>query len=193
MSRQFLAVVCGLTLVAGAGVLAQGGSIRFVPSEPSAPKFAERWRPVMRGSGDTRVIGTVIDFRQVPVAGAKVQLRSLVNGQVQKEDESDNNGEYSFVVEDPGTYVVELLQIDGQVVALSNAGSLARYETLRTVVQLPGRWDSQQRRMTMPQNLVSFLGMGAETSMTAATLAIAVNTNIPPVDAGEPVSAVSQR
>ena len=28
--------------------------------------------------------------------------------------------------------------VDGYVLALSNAGSLARYETLQTVVQLPG-------------------------------------------------------
>ena len=51
---------------------------------------------------------------------------------------ANDNGEYEFLVDDPGTYVVEMVMVDGYVLALSNAGSLARYETLHTVVQLPG-------------------------------------------------------
>jgi hypothetical protein len=192
MSRYFVAAVCGLTLLAGAGLVAQSGSIRFVPSSPYAPKFAERWRPVMRGEGETKIVGTVIDIRQMPVAYVRVQLRSLITGTVQQAGDSDEIGEYSFLLEHPGTYVVEVAP-DGQVVALSNAGSLARYETLRTVVQLPGLWNAQARAMAMPQSLTEFIGMSAATSMTAATLSIAVNTNIAPVDAGEPVSAVSQK
>ena len=35
-----------------------------------------------------------------------------------------------------------MVMVDGYVVALSNAGTIARYETLQTVVQLPGRWDA---------------------------------------------------
>jgi hypothetical protein len=34
---------------------------------------------------------------------------------------------------------------DGYVVGLSNAGSLARFETLQTVIQLPGRWSGRGR------------------------------------------------
>jgi hypothetical protein len=126
----------------------------------------------------------------VPVAYANVQLRSLITGSVQQEGRSDGNGEYSFSVADPGTYVVEMIMVDGYVVALSNAGSLARYETLQTLVQLPGRWDSLLRNMIIPKNASSFLGMSAQSTMTAATMSLAVNTNIGPMDAGEPVSAI---
>jgi len=98
------------------------------------------------------------------------------------------NGEYQFVVEEPGTYVVEMAMVDGYVLALSNAGTLSRYETLQTVVRLPGRWDGTLNRMSIPQNPVNFLGMSAVTTMTATTLALAADMNVAPVDPGEPVS-----
>ena len=126
----------------------------------------------------------------MPVAHA-VQLRNLDTGAVQQADDSDANGEYTFLVDEPGTYVVETVLPNGQIAALSNAGSLARYETLRTVVQLPGRWDAQRRTMIL-YSVAGFVGVSAATSMTAATVALATNSNIPPVNAGEPVSAVSK-
>jgi hypothetical protein len=71
---------------------------------------------------------------------------------------------------------------------LSNAGSLARFETLQTVVQLPGRWEGVGRGMVMPTNVTHFIGMSAATTMTAETVAIALKQSIQPVDSGEPVS-----
>ena len=116
----------------------------------------------------------MIDIRQVPVAYAKVQLRNLVPARWRWKPVANDNGEYEFLVDDPGTYVVEMVMVDGYVLALSNAGSLARYETLQTVVQLPGRWDAGLRNMTMPQNAANFLGMSSQTTMTATTLTLAV-------------------
>ena len=64
-----------------------------------------------------------------------------------RKSESDDQGEYAFAIVEPGTYVVEMVMVDGFIIALSNAGALARYETLQTVVQLPGRWDSVARNV----------------------------------------------
>lgn len=192
MKKLMIAVVCAALGATSSGLLAQSGSIRFVPPPPQGVKFAQPWRPAGSG-GDTRIVGTVIDIRQVPVAYVKVQLRSLITGTVQQEGESNANGEYEFAVSDSGTYVVEMLLVDGYVIALSNAGSLARFETLRTLVQLPGRWDSQLRNMIMPQNNSAFLGMSARTTMTAATLLLAVDANLGPIDPGEAVSATTLR
>ena len=87
----------------------------------------------------------MIDIRQVPVAHAKVQLRNLVNGTVQQGRRVGRQRRISSSPSiDPGTYVVEMVLVDGYVLALSNAGSLARFETLQTVVQLPGRWDASR-------------------------------------------------
>lgn len=188
MSRQVFAAIIGLTLIASAGLVAQRGTIRSGNTGLVGPTFAERWRPANLG-GDTKIIGTVLDIRLVPVPNARVQLRSLVNGTVQQASETDENGEYVFQVDDPGTFVVEMALTDGQVIALSNAGSIARFETMRTVIQLPGRWDTAIRAIVMPQNAVNFVGMGSAQTMTQTTLTAAVNQNITPVNAGEAVSA----
>jgi hypothetical protein len=56
------------------------------------------------------------------------------------------------------------------------------------VLQLPGRWNIPTRSMEMTQNMSDFVGMSSALTMTAATLTMAVEQNIAPVDAGEPVS-----
>jgi len=188
MSTRINSLVWGLVLVCGASLTAQTG-VRLVPPPRPGVTFAESWRPPNTKS-DTKIIGTVIDIRQVPVAYAKVQLRNLVTGKVAMETLANDNGEYEFLVDDPGTYVVEMTKVDGYVLALSNAGSIARYETFYTVVQLPGRWDAGLRNMTMPQNAANFLGMSSQTTMTATTLTLASDQNITPLDPGEPVSPV---
>ena len=138
--------------------------------------------------GPTKVIGTVLDIEQSPVAHAKLMLRDLSTGKIEQEGESNDKGEYEFTVLLPSTYAVEMLMYDGSVVGVSNAGSLTRSETLTTVVQLPGRWEASRAQLVMPTNLTSYFGMSAQTSMTAATLQLASDQNIKPADAGEPVS-----
>ncbi len=196
MRHEKLTATVGFVLVLASGALAQQGtSIRRVEGaqpereiERSAVTYAGRWRPIGSISAATRVVGTVIDIRQVPVPNASVQLRNLVTGSVEQTSETDYEGSYAFEVEEPGTFVVEMVLVDGYVVALSNAGSLARYETLQTVVQLPGRWDAAARNVYNTQDLRNFFGLSAETSMTATTIGIAADSNIKPADPGVPVS-----
>lgn len=188
-NKRILAVVSGLVLIAGASLTAQRTSVRLVPPPPPGMRLIEAWRPVTT-KGDTKIIGTVVDIRQVPVAYARVQLRNLSTGVVAQQGQADANGQYEFLVNEPGTYVVEMVMVDGYVVALSNAGALARYETLQTVIQLPGRWNPSQRALSFPQHPTTFLGMSAATTMTAATMSIAAEENVTPVDAGEPVSPI---
>lgn len=192
--RHQLICAIGLILALGNGIQAGQGVVRRVEPprqgpdvERSAVNLSAGWRPA--GSDNaTRVIGSVIDIQRVPVPYAKVQLRNLNTGGIEQTAESDDAGDYAFEVEDPGTFVVEMVHLDGQIVALSNAGTLSRFETLQTIVQLPGRWDGARRLMTMPQDITSFFGMSAETTMTAATLALAAESNITPSNPGVPVS-----
>ena len=183
MRKNLLILCSALIVAASATALAQQA---FVPPPPGV-RFLERYRPA-NAKGDTKIIGTVIDIRQVPVKGARVQLRDLATGLVEQEGTSNENGEYEFNVLNPSTYVVEMVMVDGYVVALSNAGSLGRFETLNTVVQLPGRWDLPSQRVVFDQTMSSYLGVSAQTTMTATTLAIAVEQNIAPRASGEPVS-----
>jgi hypothetical protein len=183
MSRPIIAALCALSLTGGTSLLAQQG---FIPA-PTAVRRAEMWRPAL-GTGDTRVIGSVIDIAQQPVAYAHVQLRNLGNGVVEQETTANASGEYAFTVANSSSYVVEMVRVDGYVVALSNAGTVGRYETLHTVVQLPGRWDAPSGRVVPRQNVSSYFGMSSQTTLTATTLQLAADLNIATADPGEPVS-----
>lgn len=164
-------------------MLAQQG---FIPA-PTGVRLAERWRPES-GPAATRIVGTVVDIYLTPVAHARVQLRDLTNGRVVQLLTADGNGAYAFTVADSGTYVVEMVLADGYVIALSNAGSPARYETLQTLIQLPGRWDAPTSRVQLAQDPTQYFGMSAQTTMTAATLQLAMDLDVAPADPGEPVS-----
>jgi hypothetical protein len=173
-------IVCTLLVLATAGLEAQGTATLVQGMRLTEPS------PPPNTNSDTKIVGKVVDIRQVPVAYAKVQLRNLINGRIQQESASDSNGEYQFTIDNPGTYVVEVVLVDGYIVALSNAGTLSRYETLQTVVQLPGRWEANH--LVMRPKVANFFGMSAATTMTAQTLRIALQQSIHPVDSGEPVS-----
>ena len=182
MRRLIVAALCALSFTGGTSLLAQQG---FIPA-PTGVRRAEPWRPAV-GTGDTRIIGTVIDITQQPVAYARVQLRNLVNSVVEQQMTANANGEYAFTVANPSSYVVEMVTVDGYIVALSNAGTVGRYETMQTVVQLPGRWDPNGR-IVLPQHVSSFFGMSSQATMTASTLQLASDLNIATSDPGEPVS-----
>jgi hypothetical protein len=178
---QIVAALCALFLTGGTTLLAQQV---FIPA-PSGVRRAETLRPAS-GRGETRVIGSVIDLKQIPVANVRVQLRNLTNGLVEQETTADANGMYEFIIGDSSTYVVELVVADGAVVAVSNARTVARFETAQTVIQLPGRW--QNSRVVEPQPVTDFFGMSSRMTMTAATLQLASDLNIATSDPGEPVS-----
>jgi hypothetical protein len=156
------------------------------PSVSPTMRLSAPWQPA--DGTATRVIGAVVDVTQAPVSYARVQLRNLGNGLVLASADTNEAGEYAFDVTDPGTYVVEMLVLDHHVLALSNAVSLRRYETLRTLIRLAGRWDFASRTMFMPASPTAFFGMGSANSMTSSTITLAAEADVPPVDAGEPVS-----
>ena len=187
MKKHIIVAICGLVAVSAVGISAKQSSTASLVPRLQSLKFAEPWRP-NRGSGATRVIGTVIDIGQVPVARAKVQLRNLATGLVDDTIETNDKGEYAFEMDASGTYIVEMVLVDGSVISLSNAGSVARFETMQTVIQLPGRWDAAINNVIRQQSFSGFMGMSAQSSMTANTLTLASGQNISPADAGEPVS-----
>ncbi len=195
-TRQIIALAALLITLSVRASGQQGGGVitREAPPrserevERSAVNFTAPWRPGGVTNTDTKIIGTVVDIRQIPVAGARLRLRNLESGNVEQTVDANEQGEYAFDLEEPGTYVVEMLMVEGYVVALSNAGSIGRFETMNTVVQIPGRWDEATRRVITTQNATNFLGMSAETTMTAATIQIAVNNNVTPQNPGVPMS-----
>lgn len=181
--RYKVFVCSGLIALATATAFAQRA---FVPP-PGSVRLLERYQPP-GSNGETKIVGAVVDIRQEPVKNARLRLRNLTTGNVDQGGTSDQNGEFQFTVSESGTYVVEMVMIEGYVVALSNAASVGRFETILTRVTVPGRWNSSLQRVAYDQNMAGYLGVSGQLSMTAATLELAVEQNITPRDAGEPVS-----
>jgi len=187
MRFQKITIGVGLIIALGAAVGAEQSGTVTLELPPMSGisnnlRFTAPWRP--EGSSGTRIVGSVIDIRQVAVAKVKVRLRNLTTGEVIAETESDANGEYAFPELEPGTYIVEMLIDNRYIAALSNAGSLGRFETMQTVIQLPGRWDIQTQTVVAQQRSASFMGMSSTSTMTAATLMTAVTAKIPMSDKG---------
>jgi len=183
MNHGFLIVCAAVIGVAGTTAIAQQA---FRPAR-SGVTFVERYRPDAV-KGETQIVGVVIDIEQTPVGKARVRVRNLVSGTIEGAGTSDANGQYAFALIDPSTYVVEMLSADGDVLALSNAGPVGRYETLRTIVQLPGRWDGRRSRVALDHDISRYFGMSANTTMTAATIELAEDQNVTPADEIMPVS-----
>lgn len=187
MRHLKIAIGVGLVLTLGGAVRAeQRGNVKLelppLSGLSNALRFTAPWQP--EGGGSTQIVGTVIDIRQTAVAKVKVRLRNITTGEIVAETESNGDGEYTFLDLEPGLYVVEMLIGDRYIVALSNAGSVARFETLQTVIQLPGRWDGATQTIEPQQNAASFMGMSAATTLTAATLTQAVTEDVPTTDQG---------
>lgn len=193
MRHQQLLANFGVTLALSVGAAAAGQGATFRPANPAPPSLSGEQTSVtyagaLRNTGATRVIGMVIDSRKIPVPQAHVQLRNLDTGKVEQEGYSNGLGAYEFAVEGPGTYLVEMLTVTGTVLAVSNAGSLLRDETLQTLVQLPGRWDLVSGTMIVNPNISTFFGISSRTTITAITIQIAMEQRVAPADPGVPVS-----
>ena len=125
MGTQQKLIVLGMLVLTVAGLGAQGTAT--LVRQGQSVRFHETLRPANSAS-ETKIVGRIVDIRKLPVAHVKVQLRNLLDGSVRQESESNDNGEYAFILEEPGTYVVEMVLQNGSVLALSNAGSLANHQ-----------------------------------------------------------------
>jgi hypothetical protein len=186
-ARKLIVVLLFGALGMTASAEQRRGEVMLVRPPVNPIKFAGPWRPAGTNV-TTKILGSVIDIRQIPVTHVRVQLRDLKTGKIIAQAESNANGEYEFELLEPGTFVVEMVMSDNRVIALSNAGSLGSYQTLNTVIQLPGRWDVTSRSMSVPLAATSFIGISSKNSMTSATITLAADLDIRPVDAGNPVS-----
>lgn len=120
------------------------------------------------------ILGSAWKADNSPIPNAKVRLRNVVTGRAEAMDIADAGGQFTFQNAEPGSYLVELLNDDGRVIAIGQVFSIAAGETVATFVRL-----SERRR------LGGFFFNAAATALTAASgLGLtALGSN------GQPVSA----
>ena len=187
MSTRKTIAVIGLVIATSTTLGAQVGTMARADRAKPALRFNEAL-PSAPAARETMIVGMVVDVSQVPVRAAMVRLRDIVSGDVVQESQANDHGEYRFLVAEPGTYVVEVVLASGHVAALSNAAALERFQTLQTLVQLPGHWNSVDRTVRAPYRTMDIFGVSRARPLIADTLIIAVQRNISALDAGEPVS-----
>src|SRR5436190_8234931 len=106
MSTQKHFVVLAILVLAAAALDAQGTAT--LVRQRQSVSFAEPLRRAnTEASSETRIIGQVIDIRQIPVAHVQLRLRNLLDGTVGQRAESNENGEHAYLIDEHGTYVDE--------------------------------------------------------------------------------------
>ncbi len=111
---------------------------QLVSSTLGTPAYVAEGQ-VVATPGNTTVIGTVWDANSVPIPYAKVRLRSFVTGQVVANATADQSGEFRFDNVEPGSYVVELVDDDGNVVALGQTFTIDPGQTVITFIMTDAR------------------------------------------------------
>lgn len=82
------------------------------------------------------IVGTAWKADNAVLAGARVRLRSAVTGKIDGAAVADEQGRFRFDRTPPGTYIVELVDESGRVLAVGHVLSAADGETVATFVRL---------------------------------------------------------
>jgi len=170
MHRLLFAVAVAATILAAAPAAAQQPVL--TPSRRAAPVI------VTPTPGATAIEGVTLTALSAPLPNASVRLRDVRSGRVTDATTSDKDGAFTFLRVDPGSYLVELVDRDQNVLAASPMLNLNAGELISTIVKLPLR---------MPA--AGLLGRGAPTllAVVAASAAAGVLASTTP---GQPVSPV---
>ena len=122
--NRLVALVVGIACVANNPLLVRAGPV--AAARPSAGE--QQVTPPSPG-----IAGTVLESDGTPAADVRLQLRNMDTGAIVGKTVSDMNGAFSFAVDAPGLYVVEAVDDEGNVLAVSNVlnpGSAAPGGTL---------------------------------------------------------------
>lgn len=86
-----------------------------------------------------RVAVLVQDADGTPLPDARVRLRNIVSGAELPSQVASRFGEAVFIAVAPGTYIAELVDDGGDLIAVGHPFTIAECEPIVTMVQLPTR------------------------------------------------------
>lgn len=90
----------------------------------------------------TSILGNAWTADNAPIPGARLRLRNVSSGKIEATTLADEPGHFSFANIEGGSYVVELVNDAGAVLAVGHRFSIAPGETVATFVRLvtKARW-----------------------------------------------------
>lgn len=121
----FVATATGLVLAAGA---------RSNPGDKPSAKPA-----VVAGRRSASVMGAAWNADNTPLKGARLRLRNVLSGQIEAAAVANDAGQFAFDGVEGGTYVVELVNEGGKILAIGHPFTISAGETVATFVRLSTR------------------------------------------------------
>jgi hypothetical protein len=123
-------------MVRGPSVRNVSCAIALIQSLSLAPVALGQPRP---GPAAGNVSGYIWNAANSPVTKMVVVLRNVGTGQIEGTMTSDENGHVSFRVKQAGTYVLEVVEGRGSVIATGQTFGIEPGESVVTFVRLPAR------------------------------------------------------
>jgi hypothetical protein len=120
--------------------LAAAFGLAFIPSRATA--VSQRGGPASRPattSESASVVGAAWNADNSGIAGARVRLRAASNGKVGATTVADQTGRFRFDAISAGSYLIELVDESGKVLAVGQLFTIAPGETIATFVRLSAR------------------------------------------------------
>ena len=87
----------------------------------------------------TTILGAAWKADNTPIPRARLRLRNVTTGRPEAVTTANGSGQFTFAGIEPGSYVIELVNDDGKVLALGQVFSLGPGETVATFVRLSAR------------------------------------------------------
>lgn len=105
----------------------------------AGPINSKRVRASASAVVGTTILGTAWRADNTPIPQARVRLRNVTTGRVEATTIANGRGQFTFSNIEPGSYVIELVNDEGRVLALGQVFSLGPGETVATFVRLGAR------------------------------------------------------
>lgn len=87
----------------------------------------------------TTILGAAWKADNTPLPHARLRLRNVTTGRAEAATIANGRGQFTFSNIEPGSYVIELVNDEGRVLAVGQTFSLGPGETVATFVRLGAR------------------------------------------------------
>ena len=87
----------------------------------------------------TSIVGHAWGADNAPIKDAKLRLRNAVNGKIVAATVADETGRFTFTSIEGGSYVVEIVNDAGKILAVGHSFTIAAGETIGTFVRVGGK------------------------------------------------------
>ena len=150
------------------GIAIAGGPLSAQVSQPANGAMNAAKAVSGRSANlQSMITGTVIDQTALPLLDAPVQLRNLETKRIDRTTTTNHAGEFKFSVQPGVTYVVELADAAGRILAVGDVVTVNAGEVIGTQLSVPGR-------------LPALFGFGSHAGAVLAAVS-ALAPSLPPV------------